>query len=136
MYKKTVTYVDYDGNSRTEDFYFHLNKAEIMELELLTKGGLEKTIQKIIDTQDKAQMLNIMKDLVLKAYGEKSMDGRRFMKNDEIRDNFKETEAYSTIFVELATNEKAAADFINGIVPEDMKEELRKQQMIEAKIPG
>lgn len=136
MYKKTVTYVDYDGNSRTEDFYFHLNKAEIMELELLTKGGLEKTIQKIIDTQDKAQMLNIMKDLVLKAYGEKSMDGRRFMKNDEIRDNFKETEAYSTIFVELATNEKAAADFINGIIPEDMKEELRKQQMIEAKIPG
>lgn len=136
MYKKTVTYVDYDGNSRTEDFYFHLNKAEIMELELLTKGGLEKTIQKIIDTQDKAQMLNIMKDLVLKAYGEKSLDGRRFMKNDEIRDNFKETEAYSTIFVELATNEKAAADFINGIIPEDMKEELRKQQMIEAKIPG
>lgn len=117
MIKITKTYTDYNGNERTEDFWFNLSKAECMEMNLMTEGGLDAYLQKIIDTKDIPKLITQFKELVLKAYGEKSADGRRFMKNDEIRQAFSETEAYSMIFMDLVTDAKAAADFVNGIVP-------------------
>lgn len=121
MLKKTIEYTDYNDVKRKEDFYFNLTKAEIMEMELSTTGGLAEMIQKIIDTQDTPQIIKIFKELVLKAYGEKSADGKRFIKNDEIRDGFAQTEAYSELFMELATDANAAAAFVNGIVPKDLE---------------
>lgn len=117
MLKKTITYVDYNDVERTEDFYFNLNKAEIMEMELSTTGGLSEMIQKIVATKDAPAIIRIFKELVLKAYGEKSPDGRRLVKSKEISEAFAQTEAYSQLFMELATDEKAASDFVNGIVP-------------------
>lgn len=117
MLKKTVTYTDYNGVERTEDFYFNLTKAEITEMELSTEGGLEALIRKIVAEKNAPAIIKIFKELVLKAYGEKSPDGRRFIKNDEVRDAFSQTEAYSEIFMELATDADAAAAFVNGITP-------------------
>lgn len=121
MLKKTITYRDYNDVERTEDFYFNLTKAEIMEMELGTTGGFTEMIQKIIDTQDIPQIAKIFKELVLKAYGEKSPDGKRFIKNQELRDGFAQTEAYSDLFMELATNADAASAFVNGIMPDNIE---------------
>lgn len=121
MIKKTVTYTDYNGVERTENFYFNLSEAEVMEMEMSTEGGMADSIQKVVDAKDAPAIIRVFKDLVLKAYGVKSDDGRRFMKTkaDGTRyaDDFKETEAYSQIFMELATDADAAAKFVNGIVP-------------------
>lgn len=128
MLKKRVTYTDYNGVERTEDFYFNLSKAEIAEMELSTAGGFAEMIQKVIAAQDGPTITKIFKDLVLKAYGEKSPDGKRFVKSEEIATAFTQTEAYSQIFMELATDAKAASEFVNGIIPNDMVEEVAKQQ--------
>ena len=124
MLKKTITYTDYNGTERTEDFYFNLSKAEVMEMELSTSGGLAEMIQRIVAAQDAPAIIKVFKDLVLKAYGEKSPDGKHFLKFDEngrrLSDAFAQTEAYSQLFMELATDDKEAAKFINGIVPADV----------------
>ena len=117
MLKKTFTYVDFNGVERTEDHYFNLSKAELMEMELSTTGGLAEMINKIVAAQDAPAIVKIFKDLVLKAYGQKSADGRRFIKSKELSDEFSQTEAYSQLFMELATDAEAAAAFVNGIVP-------------------
>lgn len=124
MLKKTITYTDYNETERTEDFYFNLSKAEIMEMEMSTTGGLAEAIQRIVAAQDAPAIIKIFKDLVLKAYGEKSPDGKRFIKSEEIRTAFAQTEAYSKLFMELATDADAAAKFVNGIVPADMAKQL------------
>ena len=107
MLKKVITYTDYNGNERTESFYFNLTKAELTEMELTTEGGLAEMIQNIIDAQDTPAIIKIFKDLVLKSYGEKSADGRRFIKSDELKEGFAQTEAYSNLFMELATDSDA-----------------------------
>ena len=117
MLKKTFTYTDYHGVERTEDHYFNLSKAELMEMELSTNGGLAEMINKIVAAQDAPAIVKIFKELVLKAYGQKSADGRRFIKSKELSDEFAQTEAYSQLFMELATDADAAAKFVNGIVP-------------------
>lgn len=117
MIKKTITYVDYDNNKRTEDFYFNLTRAEVAEMEVSAEGGLVKTLEKIVAAKDGKRIVEIFKDLVLRAYGEKSLDGKRFVKNQELRDAFSQTEAYSELFMELAENADAAAAFVNGIIP-------------------
>lgn len=124
MIKKTITYTDYNGVERTENFYFNLSKAEVMEMEMTAEGGMTEFIKKIVDAKDAPSIIRVFKDLVLKAYGVKSDDGRRFMKTkpdgSRYADDFKETEAYSQIFMELATDADAAAKFVNGIVPADL----------------
>lgn len=120
MLKKTVTYTDYNGVERTEDYYFNLSKAEILEMEMGTTGGLAEMIKKIVDAKDAPAIIRIFKDLVLKAYGEKSDDGKRFIKSKELSEAFSQTEAYSQIFMELATDADKGAEFVNGIVPGDM----------------
>ena len=121
MLKKTITYTDYNGVERKEDFYFNLTKAEIMEMEMSISGGLTEMINRIVAAQDAPAIVKIFKELILKAYGEKSADGRRFMKVDEngvpLSINFSQTEAYSQLFMELATDADAASAFVNGIVP-------------------
>lgn len=120
MIKKSITYTDFNGNERNEDFYFNLTKAEVLEMEMSTTGGLAEYIQRIVKAQDQVAIIKIFKDLILKAYGEKSADGRRFVKNAELTESFAQTEAFSQMFMELATDDKAAAAFVNGIVPADM----------------
>jgi hypothetical protein len=120
MLKKTIKYTDYNGTKREEDFYFNLSKAEILEMEMTTSGGLAEMIKGIVAAQDIPAIIKIFKDLVLKAYGIKSPDGKQFVKSQEIRDAFASTEAYSNLFMELATDANAAADFVNGIIPANM----------------
>jgi len=126
MLKKTITYIDFDGIERTEDFYFNLTRAEITEMELSYEGGLAKTIDKIIKAKDAVSLIKLFKDLVLKAYGEKSPDGRRFIKTKEVTEEFSQTEGYSVIFMELATNDNAAAAFVTGIVPADIAKKVNE----------
>lgn len=127
MIKKTITYTDYNGVERTENFYFNLSKAEVMEMEMGAEGGMAASIQKIVDAKDAPAIIRVFKDLVLKAYGIKSDDGRRFMKSKEISEAFAQTEAYSQIFMELATDTDAASKFINGIVPADLAQQVANQ---------
>lgn len=127
MLKKTITYTDYNGVERKEDFYFNLSKAEIMEMELSTTGGLAEMIQKVVAAQDTPSIMKIFKELILKAYGEKSADGKRFIKNSELTAAFEQTEAYSNLFMELATDADAAAKFVNAIVPADLAKQIPDQ---------
>jgi len=117
MLKKTITYVDFDGNERTETFYFNLTQAEVAEMELSTKGGLAAKINKIIEAEDNETIVLMFKEIIGKAYGEKSPDGKYFVKNNDVRNAFMQTQAYSNLFMELATSSEAATAFINGIVP-------------------
>ena len=121
MFKKTITYTDYNDVQRTETFFFNLTKAEVLEMELGTVGGLSAMIQGVIDAKDTPSLIKIFKDLVLKAYGEKSADGKRFIKSPELSEEFAQTEAYSDIFMELATNEEAASAFVKGITPDGLE---------------
>ena len=121
MLKKTITYKDYNDAERTEDFYFNLSEAEVIEMELSTAGGLAEMIQGIVKAQDGPAIIKIFKDLILKAYGEKSIDGKSFVKVDEKGNplwvKFSQTAAYSKLFMELATEADAGAKFVNGIMP-------------------
>lgn len=118
MLKKTITYIDYDGNSRTEDFYFNLSKAELLKLELEEKGGLSEKIRRIVAAKDVPVIIETFDDIIKKSYGVKSPDGREFIKNDEATRNFMQTEAYSEFMMELCTKDGAAADFVNAIIPD------------------
>lgn len=124
MLKKTIEYTDYNDVKRTEDFYFNLTEAEITEMELSTTGGLAEMIQRIVAAQDTPAIIKVFKSLILKAYGEKSPDGKRFIKSDELAEAFSQTEAYSVLFMELATDADKAAAFVNGIVPAKAKTAL------------
>lgn len=134
MLKRTIEYTDYNGTKRKEDFYFNLTQAEVMEMEMSTTGGLAATIQNIVQAQDAPAIIKIFKDLILKAYGEKSADGKRFMKVDEagvpLSVAFSQTEAYSQLFMELATDADKAADFVNGIVPATEEQKAEAQKML------
>lgn len=128
MLKKTITYTDYNGVERREDFWFNLSKAELMEMELGVTGGLAEYMRRIVSAQDQPSLIKIFKDIILKSYGEKSADGKRFVKIDEhgvpLSLGFSQTEAYSILFMELSTDDEAAAAFINGIVPADVSKEI------------
>ena len=128
MITKTITYEDYNGVSRTEKFSFHLNKAELMEMELGTTGGLAEMMQKIVDAKEIPAIVKVFKELLLKAYGVKSDDGKRFIKNDQLREEFSQTEAYSQLFMELSTDAEAAAAFVNGIMPADLAAQAAQNQ--------
>ena len=117
MIKKTIKYTDYKGNEREEDFFFNLSKPEVMEMELTTKGGLGEYLDKIIKANSRDELIRWFKIIILKAYGEKSEDGRRFIKSEEISQAFSQTEAFVQLYMELVTDANKASDFINGIVP-------------------
>ena len=120
MYKKTITYPDYNGEEIKEDFYFNLTKAEILEMQLEKEGGLAEKIQAIVDSKNVPELIKIFKELILRSYGKKSDDGKRFIKSPELSREFTQTEAYSELFMELATDSDAASAFINGIIPANL----------------
>ena len=126
MLKKTITYTDYDGNTRTEDFYFNLTKAEIIEMNLSENGGLEFTVRKMINETDTARLYQLIKKVVLGAYGEKSFDGKRFVKSKELSEAFSQTEAFSQLIVEFFEDTNNAAAFIKGIIPKDSVADYEK----------
>ena len=120
MLKKTIKYVDYNDEDREEDFYFNLTKAELTQMQLSEKGGLDAVLDRMLQTRDEPSMIKMFKEIIDLSYGVKSTDGRRFIKNQEVLEDFRQTEAYSVLFMELATNSEAAAEFINGIVPKEV----------------
>lgn len=137
MLKKVIKYKDYNGNDRTEEFWFHMSEAELAEMQLSVNGGLENLMRQIINTRDTARLVTIFKDLVLNAYGEKSIDGRLFQKSPELSRAFSQTPAYSILFMEMATDAEKAADFLNGIVPDSIKEKMKTAMLeIPAELDG
>ena len=132
MVVKKIKYTDFNGVEREEEFMFNLREAEITEMELTTDGGLSDSIKKIISAQDTPQIIETFKMLLLKSYGEKSADGRRFIKSDELSKEFTQTNAYSQLFMELAYDDKAAVAFINGIIPEGMRERVAENNSDDA----
>lgn len=126
MLKKTIKYVDYDNNEREEDFYFNLSQAELTTMQMSEVGGLEKKLDNIIKAQDAPRIMEMFRDIIRRSYGVKSPDGRRFIKSEALSDEFEQTEAYSILFMELCTNADAAASFVQGILPKDLADEVKK----------
>lgn len=120
MYKKTITYTDYAGTERKEDFWFNLTKAELTMMNLSEVGGMKAKMEKMIEKQDAPLIMATFKDIIHRSYGEKSADGKRFIKSDELSVAFEQTEAYSELFMELCTSAEAAAEFMRGVIPSDL----------------
>lgn len=120
MYKKTLTYTDYNGVEKTEDFYFNLTMAELAEMQNSINGGLDEVLDKITKSKDQVSIVSYFRQLLLKSYGEKTGDGR-FVKNQEVRDRFESTAAYSELFMLFATDDEEASAFINGVIPKNAK---------------
>ena len=118
MLKKAITYTDYNGVVRTEDFYFNLSRAEVTELQLSEKGGYDKMIENIVNAEDNKAIFENFKKIILKSYGVKSEDGRRFIKSDQLSEEFSQTEAFVELIFSLASDENAAAEFIKGVIPQ------------------
>lgn len=127
MLKKTIKFTDFDGGERVEDHYFNLNKAEVIKL-LTTTGGytLDKLLNRLAEEHNGREIMNIFDEILHMSYGRKSLDGRKFEKNDELWNDFKDTEAYSKLFTDLVTDGKKAADFINAVIPKDLADEVAK----------
>lgn len=123
MLKKTITYENFEGERVSEDHFFHISKAELVEMEVSKEGGMQAYLQKVIDSEDGKEIIATFKMLVLESYGKKSDDGKRFIKNQQLREEFESSEAYSTLFMELVTNAEAAAEFANGIIPKGLEAE-------------
>ena len=128
MKLERITYTDYYGEERTEDFYFNLTTAEITEMNLMTTGGMDKQLQKIYDAKDVPKAMSFFKNLILKSYGEKSADGRRFIKSDDISEEFAQTEAYSILFMRLISEEHAGEEFIKGVIPKDLAAKMSEME--------
>lgn len=116
MLKKTITYTDYNGMERTEDFYFNLSKAELTEIEMTTEGGFTELVNRIVASVDIPEIFKLFKEIVLKSYGVKDADGKRFIKSEQIRNDFLYTEAFSVLLMELCTDAEAASNFVNGVI--------------------
>ena len=131
MLVKRIDYVDYNGNKRSEDFYFNFTEAEIQEMNLRTPGGLKARLEKIVQEMDQEKLVSYFKSLILDTYGVKSEDGRRFIKSKELREEFTQTEAYNKLFMQLTTDTNAAIDFVKGVIPNvpDPTEETKEPNL-------
>lgn len=125
MLTKAITYTNYNGEKKTKNFYFNLTRTELTKMELMEKAGLEETIKQMINTDDRAKILELFDAIVLGSVGEKSADGEEFLKSDEIRERFKSHPAYDELFMELL-NTDAMADFISKVIPQDLAAEAKK----------
>ena len=131
MLKQTITYTDYNGTERTEDFWFNLSKAELAEMELSVDGGFAEMAQRIATAKNGPELVKLFKDLILKSYGVRSLDGRQFVKIDNdgnrLSVGFSQTEAYSELFMKLATNADEAAKFFTGVIPSDRQKQVAEE---------
>lgn len=142
MLKKTIKYVDYNGNEQADDCYFNLSKAELTEMEFSKAGGFENHIARVMEEKDTKEIFNIFKEIILQSYGRKSADGKQFVKrivkNGEtiyLRDEFEQSEAFSELMMELMSGgAEAFAEFINALIPKELAAEIAKQQA-EGKLP-
>lgn len=123
MITKEITFTDYNGQERNEKYQFNFTKAELTDMELSVNGGLSAMMERIKETDDRPELMRIFKDLILKAYGVKSADGKRFIKSEELRTEFSQTEAYSELYMELVTNTDSAISFFNGLIPNDLRKD-------------
>ena len=128
MLTKTIKTIDWDGNEREDTLYFNLAESELMEMELSTAGGFAKKMQSCLNRQDIPELMKTFKWLILKSYGEKSPDGRRFIKSEELSTEFSQTAAYDVLYMELITDANAATAFINGIVPKKISDKARSAE--------
>lgn len=135
MLKKVIKYTDYNGVEREEPFYFNLSKAELVELEMSVNGGLTEFITRVVQTQDQTELIKLFKRFILMAYGEKSDDGKRFIKSEEISANFAATEAYSELFMELMSSTEKMTEFVNALAPAGVSvNEAEAKKFIEDKM--
>lgn len=129
MFTKTITFTDFNGVQRTEKHYFNLSKSELVKLEGGVAGGFTEMIQKMIEAKDNPALMDLFQTVILKAYGVKSADGRRFEKSDELSREFSQTGAYDELYMEMMTNPEKAAEFMNGIIPQDLAEQVKNQPL-------
>lgn len=134
MLAKKIPYTDFNGNPREETFYFNLSKAEILEMELGVAGGMTKLIESMVAAEDGPGLAKFYKDIILKSYGEKSLDGKRFIKSQEIRDAFEQTDAYSELYMELVTDRDKASEFVRGIMPAQAVQQVSDHNKPELKM--
>lgn len=127
MLKKVIKFTDFNGVERTEEHYFNLTKAELMKMEMGTTGGWSAWVQHIVNAQDVPTLMKVFEEVIFKSYGIKGADGRQFQKSEEISTAFSQTGAYDTLFMELLTDAESAQKFINGIIPEDMRQAAAKE---------
>lgn len=126
MFKDTRTYIDFNGNERTEDFYFHLSTPELLEMQVTTNDGYDKYVSRIVSAENAKELIDTFKNILLKAYGEKSDDGRVFEKSEEISRRFSQTQAYSDIYMQLASDDVYAAKFMKGLIPSNFDKEVER----------
>lgn len=124
MLKKTITYEDFNGETVSEEHFFHLSTAELLEMEFHQQGGMSALLEEIQNTEDRGKMIDLFKEIVSKAYGKRSPDGKKFIKTQELREEFLSSEAYSALFMDLITNENEAATFFTGMLPKDIGKNL------------
>lgn len=132
MVKKTIKYVDFDGNEREEDFYFNLTKDEIIRFGVKFPGGLEYQISRLIKTENRQEIYDIFRDLILESYGEKSSDGKRFIKSEELTTSFEQTNAFSELIIELINDSAKSAKFVESLMPRDLIEQVKKEELLNA----
>lgn len=135
MLKRNITYENFDGETVTETFYFNLTKTEIIELEVSYQSGLEGMLKRIIESEDRRALISEFKKIILLSYGEKSPDGKRFIKSDELREEFAQTAAFDALFIELATDDEAGAVFVKGILPADIAKSVAEAEVVELPKP-
>lgn len=135
MFKKTITYTDYNGVERKEDHYFNLTKAEMIEYDSEFPDGVIEYLTRLVNLQDKGKLIKAFKDLILRSYGEK-LDNGRFIKSQEIRDSFMATEAYSELFMEVVSSETAMAAFVNAIVPKEPEKAKENESVVQVSPAG
>lgn len=129
MLKHPITYENFDGEEQTDFFYFNLNKAELLEMEFENKVGMAQMLQNIVDSRDNGELIRIFKDLILRAYGVRSEDGKRFIKNDQVREEFTQTSAFPELFMSLASNPDEAATFLTALLPKDIREGINLEEI-------
>lgn len=130
MLKKSITYTDFNGEKRTEDYYFNLSRAELTEMQMSVNGGMTEYLQQIVNSQDNKEIFAIFKEIIFKSIGEKSVDGKRFIKNNEIRESFEQSEAYSELLIELMSDAAKASDFVNALIPDTVQEQIKENNAV------
>ena len=126
MLKNTITYTDYDGMERTEDFWFNLSKTELTKLDAELPGGVLGVLRKIIDKKDRKALVDFIETLILRSYGVKTLDGKRFVKTPEMAEEFMQTPAYDELFMSILSDTDSQTSFINGVIPQSMAKEIEQ----------